>query len=88
MPVLGTPLETSLERGVLVLADDGGPNGGEWVLRHFGDEFPVAPGTLMTGNETLRSSSISLPALRATWSAPPPGPQGTMNSIGRDGYFS
>jgi (1->4)-alpha-D-glucan 1-alpha-D-glucosylmutase len=45
MPVLGTTLETSLERGVLVLADDGGPNGGEWVLRHFGDEFPVAPGT-------------------------------------------
>src|SRR6185312_4302346 len=29
-----------------------------------------------------------LPALRATWSAPPPGPHGTMNSTGRDGYLS
>ena len=27
------------------LADDGGPTGHEWVLRHYGDEFPVAPGT-------------------------------------------
>ena len=50
--------------------------------------LPVAPGELTTGNDTLRSSSISLPALRASWSAPPPGPHGTMNSIGRDGYFS
>src|SRR6476469_6677567 len=50
--------------------------------------FPVAPGTLTTGKDTLRSSSIILPDLRATWSAPPPGPHGTMNSIGRDGYFS
>src|SRR5258705_12897107 len=50
--------------------------------------LPVAPGELTTGKDTLRSSSISLPALRASWSAPPPGPHGTMNSIGRDGYFS
>ena len=45
MPVLGGTLEQALERGVLELADDGGPTGSEWVLRHFGDEFPVAPGT-------------------------------------------
>ena len=45
MPVLGGTLEQSLERGTLVLADDGGPTGSEWVLRHFADEFPVAPGT-------------------------------------------
>src|SRR5436190_5449424 len=50
--------------------------------------LPVAPGTLTTVKETLRSSSIILPDLRATWSAPPPGPHGTINSIGRDGYFS
>src|SRR6059058_2576659 len=50
--------------------------------------LPVAPGTLTTGKETLRSSSIILPDFRATWSDPPPGPHGTMNSIGRDGYFS
>ena len=45
MPVLGGSIESALERGDVVLADDGGPNGHEWVLRHFGDEFPVAPGT-------------------------------------------
>src|SRR3954468_23848821 len=50
--------------------------------------LPVAPGTLTTGNDTFRSSSIILPDLRATWSAPPPGPQGTMYSMGRDGYLS
>src|SRR5205823_7632669 len=50
--------------------------------------LPVAPGEFTTGKETLRSSSMSLAAFRASWSAPPPGPQGTMNSIGRDGYFS
>src|SRR6266853_2534120 len=50
--------------------------------------LPVAPGEFTTGQETLRSSSISLADFRASWSAPPPGPQGTMNSIGRDGYFS
>ena len=45
MPVLGGTVEQALERGDLVLADDGGPTGSEWVLRHYGDEFPVAPGT-------------------------------------------
>ena len=45
MPVLGGSVERALERGDLVLADDGGPTGHEWVLRHYGDEFPVAPGT-------------------------------------------
>src|ERR1700681_1886493 len=50
--------------------------------------LPVAPGEFTTGKETLRSSSMGLAAFRASWSAPPPGPQGTMNSIGRDVYFS
>src|SRR5688572_21237848 len=50
--------------------------------------WPVAPATLITGSETLSCFSIPGASLRASWSAPPPGPQGTMNSIGRDGYFS
>ena len=29
----------------MVLAQDGGPSGREWVLWHHGDEFPVRPGT-------------------------------------------
>ncbi len=45
MPVLGGTVEQALERGDVTLADDGGPTGHEWVLRHYGDEFPVAPGT-------------------------------------------
>ena len=45
MPVLGGTVEQALERGDITLADDGGPTGHEWVLRHYGDEFPVAPGT-------------------------------------------
>ena len=47
--------------------------------------WPVAPGTLMTGNDTFSSCSINLLAMRASWSAPPPGPQGTMKVIGRAG---
>jgi len=45
MPVLGGSLEQAVEGGDVTLADDGGPTGQEWVLRHYGDEFPVAPGT-------------------------------------------
>ena len=45
MPVLGGTVEQAIERGDVTLADDGGPTGHEWVLRHYGDEFPVAPGT-------------------------------------------
>ena len=53
MPVLGGTVEQALERGDVTLADDGGPTGHEWVLRHYGDEFPVAPGT-----ETLPLSEL------------------------------
>ncbi len=53
MPVLGGTVEQALERGDVTLADDGGPTGHEWVLRHYGDEFPVAPGT-----ETLPLSDL------------------------------
>jgi (1->4)-alpha-D-glucan 1-alpha-D-glucosylmutase len=45
MPVLGGTVEQAIGRGDVTLADDGGPTGHEWVLRHYGDEFPVAPGT-------------------------------------------
>jgi len=45
MPVLGGTVEQAIERGDVTLADDGGPTGHEWVLRHYGDELPVAPGT-------------------------------------------
>ena len=45
MPVLGGTLEQVVERGELVLADDGGPGGTEHVLRYYEHEFPVAPGT-------------------------------------------
>ena len=44
--------------------------------------MPVAPGTLITGTEALKSSDMILPAVRASTSAPPPGPQGTMKLIG------
>ena len=46
---------------------------------------PVAPGTFTAGTDTLSSGSSSRATLRASWSAPPPGPKGTMNSTGRDG---
>jgi (1->4)-alpha-D-glucan 1-alpha-D-glucosylmutase len=45
MPVLGGSVGQVLERGELVLADDGGPTGHDHVLRYFAHEFPVAPGT-------------------------------------------
>ncbi len=45
MPVLGGTVEQVIERGELVLADDGGPTGSEHVLRYYDHEFPVAPGT-------------------------------------------
>ncbi|GGL27982.1 malto-oligosyltrehalose synthase [Phycicoccus endophyticus] len=45
MPVLGGTLEQVIDRGELVLADDGGPSGSEHVLRYYEHEFPVAPGT-------------------------------------------
>gem|GEM_PF-3996192 len=49
---------------------------------------PVAPATLMAGMATASSFSAMLPSFRANWSAPPPAPQGTMKSMGRDGNFS
>src|SRR6185503_11432766 len=49
---------------------------------------PVAPGVLITGNDVPSIGSASFAVRRASWSAPPPGPQGTMISMGRDGYFS
>src|ERR1700735_5139228 len=49
---------------------------------------PVAPGTLSTGSETPRSSDMILPEVRASKSAPPPGPHGTMKLIGWSGYFA
>ena len=45
MPVLGGSLETAIANGDIVLASDGGPSGREWVIWHYGDEFPVRPGT-------------------------------------------
>jgi len=45
MPVLGGSVTEAIARGDLVLAQDGGPSGREWVLWYFGDEFPVRPGT-------------------------------------------
>jgi (1->4)-alpha-D-glucan 1-alpha-D-glucosylmutase len=45
MPVLGGTVDQVIERGELVLADDGGPSGSDHVLRYYDHEFPVAPGT-------------------------------------------
>ena len=45
MPVLGGSLESAIDNGDIVLAADGGPTGREWVIWHYGDEFPVRPGT-------------------------------------------
>ena len=45
MPVLGGTVERALADGELVLADDGGPSGGDHVLRYYDAEFPVAAGT-------------------------------------------
>jgi len=43
---------------------------------------------LITGKGTLRIFSNSTPDFRASWSAPPPGPQGTTYSMARAGYLS
>ena len=53
-------------------------------LRHAG--AAGAPATLTTGMPWPTIGSISLLTRRASWSAPPPGPHGTINSIGRSGY--
>jgi (1->4)-alpha-D-glucan 1-alpha-D-glucosylmutase len=45
MPVLGGSVEAAITSGDIVLASDGGPTGREWVIWHYGDEFPVRPGT-------------------------------------------
>ena len=45
MPVLGGSVEQAIENGDIVLATDGGPSGREWVIWHYGNEFPVRPGT-------------------------------------------
>lgn len=45
MPVLGGSVEAAIAKGDIVLASDGGPTGREWVIWHYGDEFPVRPGT-------------------------------------------
>ena len=45
MPVLGGTVDQVIERGELVLAEDGGPSGTDPVLRYYDHEFPVAPGT-------------------------------------------
>jgi (1->4)-alpha-D-glucan 1-alpha-D-glucosylmutase len=45
MPVLGSSLDQVLRRGELTVAHDGGPTGAEPVLRYYGHELPVAPGT-------------------------------------------
>jgi hypothetical protein len=44
--------------------------------------LPVAPGTFTTGICWSMMPSIAAPAERATWSAPPPGPNGTTRSTG------
>jgi (1->4)-alpha-D-glucan 1-alpha-D-glucosylmutase len=44
-PVLGADLSEVLEAGELTVADDGGRDGDEPVLRYWDNEFPIAPGT-------------------------------------------
>ena len=46
-------VEQAIENGDIVLATDGGPSGREWVIWHYGDEFPVP------GNQHHRSPSCS-----------------------------
>jgi len=45
MPVLGGTVEAAIESGDITMRQDGGPTGREWVIWHYGDEFPVRPGT-------------------------------------------
>jgi (1->4)-alpha-D-glucan 1-alpha-D-glucosylmutase len=44
-PVLGGTLEEVLAGGEISLAADGGPGGDETVVRYYGHELPVRPGT-------------------------------------------
>src|ERR1700704_1392749 len=48
--------------------------------------MPLAPGRLSTTTACLVFSSICLPIRRAEMSPEPPGPNGTMILIGREGY--
>src|SRR5882757_7929478 len=48
--------------------------------------MPLAPGRLSITTDCLVFSSIRLPIRRAVMSPEPPGPNGTMILIGRDGY--
>src|SRR3954465_1130319 len=50
--------------------------------------MPLAPGRLSMTTACLVFSSICLPIRRAVMSPDPPGPNGTMILIGRDGYWS
>ena len=45
MPVLGGTSSRPSSAATLDARRRRRPDGHEWVLRHFGDEFPVAPGT-------------------------------------------
>ncbi|MFC7489317.1 MULTISPECIES: malto-oligosyltrehalose synthase [unclassified Knoellia] len=45
MPVLGSSLDEVLAAGELSVAHDGGPDGGETVLRYYDHDYPVRPGT-------------------------------------------
>ena len=47
--------------------------------------MPSAPGTLITGSETPSPVSMIFDEVRASRSAPPPAPQGTMKLIGWSG---
>src|SRR4051794_41868428 len=50
--------------------------------------MPLAPGRLSMTTACLVFSSICLPIRRAVMSPEPPGPNGTMILIGRDGYWA
>ena len=50
--------------------------------------MPLAPGRLSMTTACLVFSSICLPIRRAVMSPDPPGPNGTMILIGRDGYWA
>lgn len=45
MPLLGGPLDQTLSAGEITLDLDGGPTGGEPVIRYWDTELPVRPGT-------------------------------------------
>ncbi|KGN39195.1 malto-oligosyltrehalose synthase [Knoellia subterranea] len=66
MPVLGASLDEVLRAGELTMAGDGGAGGDETVLRYYGHEYPVAPGT-----ETLPIAELveAQPYLLTHWRA-------------------